>query len=297
MATFVRRTRTAPRAVAQAPRRWEDGLPTLDDATRVAPRNAKKLSKEFFARLGGLEEGTREYQYVRNTLIELNLSLVRFVASRFSSRGEEMEDIVQVGTIGLIKAIDRFDLIRGVEFTTFAIPCILGEIRRYFRDTSWAVHVPRRLQELRIELAKAVDTLTQSLGRGPTAAELAAHLGVDAREVRQAIVASNSYTAGSLDLALDPDDEENGTYADCFGAVDPALESVENLVALRPLIAVLSERDRRLLEMRFGQELTQAQIGAVLGVSQMHVSRLLARVLARLRSRLDDAERAEGVRP
>ncbi|MFD8077830.1 SigB/SigF/SigG family RNA polymerase sigma factor [Streptomyces sp. NPDC059718] len=290
MTTFVRAARTAPRGGADRERPREDDLPVLEDATKVAPGDAQQLSKAFFVRLGVLEEGTAEYQYVRNTLIELNVSLVRFVASRFSSRGEEMEDIVQVGTIGLIKAIDRFDLTRGVEFATFAIPCILGEIRRYFRDTSWAVHVPRRLQELRIGLAKAVDTLPQTLGRDPTAAELGALMGVDERDVRQGVVASNGYTAGSLDIAFNPDDEEDGIYADCFGAVDPALDGVVDLVALRPLITGLSDRDRRLLRMRFGQELTQAQIGAALGVSQMHVSRLLARVLARLRSRLDDAE-------
>ncbi|MFI8187032.1 RNA polymerase sigma factor SigF [Actinacidiphila glaucinigra] len=285
MTTLDRADRTAPRVTADHARSR-----ALEDATKVAPGDARQLSKAFFSRMDVLEEGTAEYQYVRNTLIELNLSLVRFVASRFSSRGEEMEDIVQVGTIGLIKAIDRFDLTRGVEFTTFAIPCILGEIRRYFRDTSWAVHVPRRLQELRIELAKAVDTLTQTLGRDPTAAELAAHMGVEEGEIRQGIIAANAYTASSLHLALNSDDEENGSYADCFGAVDPALDEVVNLVALRPLMARLSDRDRRLLQMRFGQELTQAQIGPALGVSQMHVSRLLARVLARLRSRLDNAD-------
>ncbi|MET9879377.1 SigB/SigF/SigG family RNA polymerase sigma factor [Actinacidiphila glaucinigra] len=264
-----------------------DELPALEDAKKVGPQDARELSKTFFGRMAVLEEGTPQYQYVRNTLIELNLSLVRFVASRFSSRGEEMEDIVQVGTIGLIKAIDRFDLSRGVEFTTFAIPCVLGEIRRYFRDTSWAVHVPRRMQERRIELAKAIEQLGQTLGRDPTAAELAAHLKVAENEVRQGIVASNGYTAGSLDIARDPDDEENGAFADVFGALDPALEGVENLTALRPVIAGLGQRDRRLLQMRFVQEMTQSQIGDALGVSQMHVSRLLNRLLTRLRSRLD----------
>ncbi|TXS74270.1 sigma-70 family RNA polymerase sigma factor, partial [Streptomyces sp. me109] len=149
-------------------------LPEIADPSRVAPRDARQLSRLFFDQLGVLEEGTPEYQYARNTLIEMNVSLVRFAAARFRSRDQdEMEDIVQVGTIGLIKAIDRFELTREVEFTSFAVPYIVGEIKRFFRDTSWAVHVPRRLQEARIQLAKATEELSSRLGRTPTVKELA----------------------------------------------------------------------------------------------------------------------------
>ncbi|MCM2430215.1 RNA polymerase sigma factor SigF [Streptomyces sp. RKAG337] len=259
-------------------------LPWVEDAGKVAPTDARALSKIFFDQLQVLEEGTHEYQYARNTLIELNMALVKFAARRFRNRSEPFEDIVQVGTIGLIKAIDRFDLSREVEFPTFAVPYIIGEIKRFFRDTSWAVHVPRRLQELRLSLAKAVDDLSARLDRSPTTAELAAHLDLTTEEVVDGLMASNGYTAGSLDMPASEDDERGGGLADRIGDLDPAMAGVENLQTLKPLVAQLNERDRRILQMRFGDELTQAQIGAELGVSQMHVSRLLSSVLARLRA-------------
>nr|WP_225448659.1 RNA polymerase sigma factor SigF [Streptacidiphilus sp. P02-A3a] len=246
------------------------------------------MSKVLFARMTELEEGTHEYQYVRNTLIELNMALVRFAAGRFRNRSEPMEDMVQVGTIGLIKAIDRFDPDRGIEFTTFALPTITGEIKRFFRDTSWAVHVPRRLQELRLVLARANDGLEQVIGRPPTAQELAEHLDLPVDEVREGMVAANGYTPSSLDaqaLSGESRDEESGFLAR-LGKVDPGIEQTENLICLKPLIADLPERDRRILSMRFGAEMTQTEIGAELGISQMHVSRLLNRALAELRTGL-----------
>ncbi|MFE9014584.1 RNA polymerase sigma factor SigF [Streptomyces cyaneofuscatus] len=267
-----------------------EALPWIEDAGKIAPMDARALSKVFFDRLQVLEEGTHEYQYARNTLIEMNLSLVRFAANRFRNRGSgDMEDIIQVGTIGLIKAIDRFDLSREVEFTSFAVPYIVGEIKRFFRDTSWAVHVPRRLQELRVDLAKAKEALAVDLDRDPTVQELAAHLEMDEAEITEGIVASNGYTAGSLDMPTDssesgPQNTGGRTFADVLGEPDPAIESVENLHALAPLLGELDERERRIIDMRFGQELTQAQIGAELGISQMHVSRLLSRMLGKLRS-------------
>ncbi|CAM5676747.1 MULTISPECIES: RNA polymerase sigma factor SigF [Streptomyces] len=265
-------------------------LPWIEDAGKVAPLDARRLSRLFFDRLQVLEEGTHEYQYARNTLIEMNLSLVRFAANRFRNRGSgDMEDIVQVGTIGLIKAIDRFDLSREVEFTSFAVPYIVGEIKRFFRDTSWAVHVPRRLQELRVDLAKAKEALAGELDRDPTPKELAEYLGIEESEVTEGIVASNGYTAGSLDMPTDtaeagPGQTAGRTFADVLGDPDPAMETVENLHALAPLLDELDERERRIIDMRFGQEMTQAQIGAELGISQMHVSRLLSRMLGKLRS-------------
>ncbi|SEG71170.1 RNA polymerase sigma-B factor, partial [Actinacidiphila yanglinensis] len=175
------------------------GLPFIEEARKTPPKDARTLSKLFFDRLQDLEEGTREYSYARSTLVEMNMSLVQFAARRFRGRGrDELEDILQVGTLGLIKAIDRFDLSREVEFTTFAVPYIVGEMKRFFRDTSWAVHVPRRLQELRVELAKARDHLTTVLDAPPTVAELAAYLEITEDEVVEGLVASNGYTAGSL---------------------------------------------------------------------------------------------------
>ncbi|MGI5404501.1 SigB/SigF/SigG family RNA polymerase sigma factor [Streptomyces sp. CA-135486] len=265
-----------------------DVLPWIEDAGKVAPKDAKALSKLFFDQLHVLEEGTHEYQYARNTLIEMNLSLVRFAANRFRNRGSgDMEDIIQVGTIGLIKAIDRFDLSREVEFTSFAVPYIVGEIKRFFRDTSWAVHVPRRLQELRVEIAQAKERLAGSLDRDPTVKELAEYLKLSEEEIIQGLIASNGYTAGSLDMPNDPGDDgrpnQGRTIADLRGEPDPALETMEDLHTLAPLLEQLEDRERRMIEMRFGQEMTQSQIGAELGISQMHVSRLLTRTLTRLR--------------
>ncbi|MER6190095.1 SigB/SigF/SigG family RNA polymerase sigma factor [Streptomyces cyaneofuscatus] len=262
-------------------------LPQIRDPAKVAPKDARTLTPVLFERLRVLEEGTHQYQYARNTLIEMNLSLVHFAARRFRNRGSgEMEEIVQVGTVGLIKAIDRFDLSREVEFTSFAIPYIVGEIKRFFRDATWAVHVPRRLQELRVTLAKTKEELAGRLDRDPTVRELARHLGLSDDEINEGLVASNGYTAGSLDVPVGG--ERNGvsvvTYGDIEGDLDPALEKVENLQALAPLLAELNERDRSIVALRFGQEMTQSEIGRRLGISQMHVSRLLTHLLDRLRA-------------
>ncbi|MFF4441125.1 RNA polymerase sigma factor SigF [Streptomyces sp. NPDC001621] len=259
-------------------------LPEIADPSQVAPKDARELSRVFFGRLAVLEEGTPEFQYARNTLIEMNMSLVRYAAGRFRSRGaEEMEDIVQVGMIGLIKAIDRFELSREAEFTSFAIPYIVGEIKRFFRDTTWAVHVPRRLQEARVQLARATEELRGRLGRIPTDGELSELMSLPVEEVREARLAANGYTSASLDATIHGSEDGEAALADFIGAEDRALGLVEDFHALAPLIAGLDERDRRILHMRFVDELTQAQIGEQLGVTQMHVSRLLTRTLARLR--------------
>ncbi|WP_328669488.1 RNA polymerase sigma factor SigF [Streptomyces sp. NBC_00659] len=261
------------------------GLPEIPPYDEVGPVDARALSKTLFARLESLEEGTHDYAYVRNTLVELNLALVKFAASRFRSRSEPMEDIIQVGTIGLIKAIDRFELSRGVEFPTFAMPTIIGEIKRFFRDTSWSVRVPRRLQELRLDLAKAGDELAQRLDRAPTVDELAERLGISRDEVVEGMAASNAYTASSLDAQPEEDDSE-GALADRIGYEDNGLEGIEYVESLKPLIAELPQRDRQILSLRFVANMTQSEIGDELGISQMHVSRLLSRTLVRLRKGL-----------
>ncbi|MET7388592.1 RNA polymerase sigma factor SigF [Streptomyces sp. NPDC005529] len=259
-------------------------LPEISDPSQVAPKDARELSKLFFDQLAVLEEGTPEYQYARNTLIEMNITLVQYAASRFRSRNnDEMEDIVQVGTIGLIKAIDRFELTREVEFTSFAVPYIVGEIKRFFRDTTWAVHVPRRLQEARVQLAKATEELRSRLGRTPTVRELSQLMSLSEDEVIEARLASNGYTSSSLDAAINSTSDGEAALADFIGTDDHALELVEDFHALAPMIAELDDRERRIIHMRFVDELTQAQIGEHLGVSQMHVSRLLNRTLAKLR--------------
>ncbi|MCQ4194684.1 RNA polymerase sigma factor SigF [Streptomyces sp. BPPL-273] len=259
-------------------------MPEVADPSKVAPKDARELSRLFFDQLAVLEEGTPEYQYARNTLIEMNMSLVRFAAGRFRSRGpEEMEDIVQVGMIGLIKAIDRFEISREVEFTSFAVPYIVGEMKRFFRDTSWAVHVPRRLQEARVQLARATEELRSRLGRTPTTGELAELMNLPEEEVREARVASNGYNSSSLDAAISGSEDGEAALADFIGTDDAALALVDDFHALAPMISELDERDRQIIHWRFVDELTQKEIGERLGVSQMHVSRLISRLLGRLR--------------
>ncbi|WP_327686855.1 RNA polymerase sigma factor SigF [Streptomyces sp. NBC_00467] len=285
------RTPTAPSTLPETtgdssrPLKGLEDLPEIPPFDQVGPLDARALSKTLFGRLEGLEEGTHEHAYVRNTLVELNLALVKFAASRFRSRSEPMEDIIQVGTIGLIKAIDRFELSRGVEFPTFAMPTIVGEIKRFFRDTSWSVRVPRRLQELRLDLAKAGDELSQRLDRAPTIDELATALGIGRDEVVEGMAASNAYTASSLDAQPEEDDSE-GALADRIGYEDHGLEGIEYVESLKPMIASLPPRDRKILSLRFVANMTQSEIGEELGISQMHVSRLLSRTLVKLRKGL-----------
>ncbi|MER7758181.1 SigB/SigF/SigG family RNA polymerase sigma factor [Streptomyces sp. NPDC097619] len=272
------------------------GLPEVACPRELSAREAREISQVFFDRLHALEEGTREYQYVRNALIEMNISLVHYAVRPFRARpgGPEKEDLIQVGTVGLIKAIDRYDPDRNTRFTTLALPYITGEIKRHFRDTSWAVRVPRRLQELRTDLAKATEELSSLLDHAPSPAELAAHLGIEEEEVREGLVAANGYTARSLDTP--PDAGASGpaasavsaaspTLADVMGAEDPAMETVEDLQTLAPLLAGLDERRTRILQLRFGEEMTQAQIGREVGLSQMQVSRILSGTLEELRER------------
>ncbi|MGA4849293.1 RNA polymerase sigma factor SigF [Streptomyces sp. G5(2025)] len=277
-----------PQSVPDAASETLEGLhdlPEIPPYDSVGALDARALSKTLFERLEALEEGTHEHAYVRNTLVELNLALVKFAASRFRSRSEPMEDIIQVGTIGLIKAIDRFELSRGVEFPTFAMPTIVGEIKRFFRDTSWSVRVPRRLQELRLDLAKAGDELAQKFDRAPTVSELAERLGISNEEVVEGMAASNAYTASSLDAQPEEDDSE-GALADRIGYEDHGLEGIEYVESLKPLIAELPPRDRKILSLRFVANMTQSEIGEELGISQMHVSRLLSRTLVKLRKGL-----------
>ncbi|MFF4444308.1 SigB/SigF/SigG family RNA polymerase sigma factor [Streptomyces sp. NPDC001502] len=259
----------------------------IRDPRSVSTADAHDLSVTLFRRLHELDEGTAEYSYVRNTLVELNLSMVKYAATRVRHVGAPWEDVLQVGTIGLIKAINRFDPERGFEFMSFALPTIVGEIKRYFRDTTWAVRVPRRLQELRIDLAKANDALEQELGHAPGVRELAERLDITVDEVCEGRLASNGFTSLSLDVPVTAEDAEApGVSSRSLGVEESRFETVEDLESLKPLVGELSERDRTILALRFGEELTQAEIGERLGMSQMHVSRLLGRILGRLREGL-----------
>jgi RNA polymerase sigma-B factor len=236
----------------------------------------------LFEQLSGLESGTPEHTRVRAALIEINLPLVRYAAARFRSRNEPMEDVVQVGTIGLINAIDRFDPERGVQFPTFAMPTIVGEIKRYFRDNVRTVHVPRRLHELWVQVSGAIEDLTVMHGRSPSTSEIAGRLGLTEDEVVACLEAGRAYHATSLEAAQEGDGAPG--LLDRLGYEDPALAGVEHRDLVRHLLVQLPERERRILLLRYFGNFTQSQISAELGVSQMHVSRLLSRSFARLRS-------------
>jgi RNA polymerase sigma-B factor len=242
-------------------------------------------ARALFERLTQLPDGDPERQRIRDQLVELHLPLVEYLARRFRNRGEWLDDLIQVATIGLIKSIDRFDLGRGVEFSTYATPTIVGEIKRHFRDKGWAVRVPRRLQELKLSLTKAISELAQREGRAPTISELAEHLQMSEEEVLEGLESANAYSTVSLD-APDSGDEDAPAVADSLGIIDDSLEGVEYRESLKPLLEKLPAREKRILLLRFFGNMTQSQIAAELGISQMHVSRLLARTLAQLREGL-----------
>jgi RNA polymerase sigma-B factor len=225
---------------------------------------------------------------LRERAIEAWLPLVHHLARRFSGRGEQYDDLVQIGTIGLIKAVDRFDPERGVDFAGYAIPTITGEIKRHFRDRTWDVRVPRRLQELRLLITEANNTLTQTLGRSPTVGDIAVHLKVTEEEVLEGLEGAMAYSAVSLSAPVS-DSDTGGELGDLLGAEDHDLHRAELRAALGPALAALDEREQKIVMLRFHGNLTQSQIADRIGVSQMHVSRLLTRALGKLRRQLGDA--------
>jgi RNA polymerase sigma-B factor len=224
-------------------------------------------------------------------LVEL-MPLVRSLAMRYAGRGEPLEDLVQVGSIGLIKAVDRFDVYRGVEFSSYAVPTIVGEIRRHFRDRAWAMHVPRRLKELGVRLSRVLDELSAELGRSPTIAELAEATGADEEDVIDALDSAHAYSTRSLNAPLAEAGDES--LADRLGTEDSGFAEVEDEALVAAGLDALDERERRIVELRFYEELTQSQIAAEIGISQMHVSRLLRRSLAIMRGRLEEVTIADG---
>jgi len=245
-------------------------------------------SAELFAMLHADGAGEDRRALCRDELVHLHLPLVEHFARRFLNRGEPFDDLLQVGTIGLIKAIDRFDTDRGVEFSTYATPTIVGEIKRHFRDRGWAIRVPRRLQELRLSITSATAELTQLHGRSPTVSELAEHIGVTQEEVIEGLESSNAYSTLSLDASDDSDDGP-ASMLDAIGVDDEGLEHVEIRESIKPLLDRLAPREKKILLLRFFKNMTQSQIAEEIGVSQMHVSRLLNRTLAELRVSLSEA--------
>jgi len=266
---------------------------TSEDVGTDAPTGVELTrlrSAEFFAILTDETASPATREGARESLVHLHLPLVEHCARRFRNRGEPLEDLVQVGTIGLLKSIDRFDSERGVEFSTYATPTIIGEIKRYFRDKGWAIRVPRRLQELRMQISSTSGELTQQLGRSPTPRELAEHIGCTVEEIIEGIESGNAYSTLSLD-ASDSDEDGAATMLDAIGQEDEGLEHVEIRESIKPLLDRLAPREKKILLLRFFKNMTQSQIAEEIGVSQMHVSRLLNRTLEQLRTSLEEQSR------
>jgi RNA polymerase sigma-B factor len=268
-----RDTQTAPAAETAAP-----------SAGTVFSRD-REDARAMLAQLQAMAEDDPRRPALRDHLVEMHLPLVEHLARRFRNRGEPLDDLIQVATIGLIKSVDRFDTDRGVEFSTYATPTIVGEIKRHFRDRGWAVRVPRRLQELRLQLTSATSELSQLHGRAPTVAELAAHLKLSEEEILEGLESANAYSTLSLDVPEQGDDD-SPAVVDSLGTEDEALEGVEYRESLKPLLERLPPREKKILLLRFFGNMTQSQIATEIGISQMHVSRLLARTLAQLREEL-----------
>jgi RNA polymerase sigma-B factor len=252
--------------------------PTGPDTTRSHRNGSEQPLDERFARYR--RTGDRR---LRDELVEEHAPLAHFLASRFANRGEQRDDLVQVALVGLFKAVERFDPGRGLQFSTFATPTILGELKRHFRDRGWAVRVPRRVQELHLQLGRIVSALGQEEGRSPTPAEVAERAGVSEEAVLEAMEAGSLYRLVSLDGSVTPDDE-GGELASCLGDDDPEFERIEHRSEIDELLEVLPARERRIVELRFFESMTQSEIAEHVGVSQMHVSRLLTRSLELLRT-------------
>ncbi|MFD7263903.1 RNA polymerase sigma factor SigF [Streptomyces sp. NPDC059874] len=281
-----------PEAAAKPPEEVQGGIevpeapapPAFPVTPALPDPRDRSGARALFFELRALPDGSPEKAELRNRLVRMHLPLVEHLARRFRNRGEPLDDLTQVATIGLIKSVDRFDPDRGVEFSTYATPTVVGEIKRHFRDKGWAVRVPRRLQELRLSLTTATAELSQQHGRSPTVHELAERLGISEEEVLEGLESANAYSTLSLDV---PDtDDESPAVADTLGAEDEALEGVEYRESLKPLLEGLPPREKRILLLRFFGNMTQSQIAQEVGISQMHVSRLLARTLAQLREKL-----------
>jgi RNA polymerase sigma-B factor len=269
----------------EAPEELDDRAAGDIALTRI--EQTRHESAALFARLHDKSSDPAEREAAREGLVHLHLPLVEHCARRFRNRGEPFEDLVQVGTIGLLKSVDRFDVDRGVEFSTYATPTILGEIKRHFRDKGWAIRVPRRLQELRMQIGTVSAELTQSLGRSPTPRELAEAIGCSVEEILEGLESSNAYSTLSLD-AGEGGEEGPGSILDSIGVDDLNLEHVEVRESLKPLLDQLDPREKRILLLRFFKNMTQSQIAEEIGVSQMHVSRLLSRTLEQLRTSLEE---------
>ncbi|WP_067570393.1 RNA polymerase sigma factor SigF [Nocardia acidivorans] len=238
----------------------------------------------MFQDLAALDRSDPQWEVMREKVIGRCMPLADHIARRFAGRGETFDDLLQVARVGLVQAVDRFDVTRGTSFLAFAVPTVMGEVRRHFRDNTWAVRVPRRTKEIQLEMTGVIERLAQRTGRMPKAREIAAEMDVDLIEVTQALIAGNAYQLSSID-AVTSDDGENAPLSlrEVLGEPEPRYDRVDEYLAVRPLIAELPEREKRILVMRFFDARTQQDIAAELGISQMHVSRILTRTLTWLR--------------
>ena len=253
--------------------------------TAVAdPRTDTDGATELITAYATAPAGEPGRRALRERAIEAWLPLAQHLARRYGGRGEPVDDLYQVAVVGLIKAVDRFQADRSVDFIAFAIPTVVGEIKRHFRDRTWAIRVPRRLQELRLEITAANNALTHTLGRAPTVADVAGHLGISEEQVLEGLEGARAYRATSLSTPLG--DDGGTSLGDTLGGDDHGFELAELRIALGPAMATLNEREQRILALRFHGNLTQTEIATEVGISQMHVSRLLTRALAKLRRQL-----------
>ena len=254
-----------------------------------APEDAQARARETDALFRRLQ--TRGDEAVRDELIERFLPLARQLARRYQRVNEPLDDLVQVASIGLVKAVDRFDLDRGVAFSSYAVPTILGELKRYFRDSGWAVHVPRGVQERAMQVDRAVKELSGRLGRSPAVDEVAEQLDASVEDILEAMEAGLAYEAMSLDAQRAGADTEGDTFADGIGVEDERFDLIEYEATIEPTLKALPKRDQVVLHLRFAQDMTQSQIAERIGVSQMQVSRLIRRALGRLRAVAEATEK------
>ena len=260
---------------------------TIESDVDKVPAVAPETATDLLHTLAGMPADHPRRAALRDRTIEAWLPLSQHLAHRYSGRGEPTDDLLQTAAVGLIKAVDKFDPDRGVDFAGYAIPTIIGELKRHFRDRTWDIRVPRRLQEMRLAISEANSTLLQSLGRSPTVTDVAAHLKLTEEEILEGLEGARAYNAVSLSTPTG-DGERATELGDLLGADDNQYELAELRVALGPALATLDEREQKILTLRFYGNLTQSQIADHIGVSQMHVSRLLARALTKLRGQLDE---------
>ncbi|GAA2672817.1 MULTISPECIES: SigB/SigF/SigG family RNA polymerase sigma factor [Actinoplanes] len=258
----------------------------VDTATRTEAATSTDRASELINAMAALPTEHPSRPRLRDRAIEAWLPLARHLSSRYANRGEPRDDLYQVAVVGLIKAVDRFEAERGVDFAGFAIPTIVGELKRHFRDKTWSVRVPRRLQELRLAITGANNALSHTLGRSPTVADIAEYLSISEDEVIEGLEGARAYNSTSLSTPI----TEGGTeLGETLGTTDTGFEEAEMRIALGPAMAFLDEREQKIVSLRFYGNMTQSQIADQIGVSQMHVSRLLTKALGKLRNHLGSA--------